>query len=123
MKTYYRKLQKNNNLYVQTDNDTTERYEVFWTDKSLILSPNVTPESKIVRKVCSGMVTLPRIITDRIGISKFVRMDRDDDGTITICPVYNGRCEFCNERHNLLEYDGHKICAECVKKITNSFEV
>ena len=75
----------------------------------------------IVRKIDDvGRIVLPmelRKVMNLRGSEDSLEIFTDDDRIIL--QKYKASCVFCNSLDDIIEYNGNKVCADCIKKMAD----
>lgn len=72
----------------------------------------------IVRKIDGlGRLVIPKILRKIMDINKKDPMEIFVDGEIIILRKYEPACIFCDSTDNNLEFEGRKVCQECIENM------
>lgn len=74
----------------------------------------------IVRKVDElGRIVLPIELRRTLDIAEKDSLEIYVDGPSIILRKYEPSCIFCSDAHNIVNYKGKNICANCMKELKN----
>lgn len=74
--------------------------------------------SGIVRHIDSlGRIVLPIEMRNRLEIEQGTGVEIFYEGDTIVLKKYQPGCTFCGEIGDLIEYNGKRICRECLEKI------
>jgi len=77
----------------------------------------------IVRKIDDlGRMVIPIELRKTMNISKKDPMEIFVDDDKIILKKYEPGCEICDSMKNLVEYEGHEICTDCINKLKEKAE-
>ena len=72
----------------------------------------------IVRQVDKlGRIVIPKELRGSLGIDEKDPLEIFVDGEFIMLRKYEPSCSFCGEASDLTEFQGKKICLECLEKI------
>lgn len=77
----------------------------------------------IVRKIDDlGRMVIPIELRKTMNINKKDPMEIFTDGNKIVLKKYEPGCEFCGSMDNLVTFDGHEICTECIHSMEEKTE-